>query len=53
MRIIDSPSKKLLNITTNITPKNCPPNNRIPPAVASPTGNVVWVAKSVAVVRRG
>lgn len=36
-----------------MTPINWPPNKRIPPAVASPTGKVVWVAKSVAVVRSG
>lgn len=40
-------------MATNMTPINWPPNNKIPPAVASPTGKDVCVAKSVAVVSKG
>lgn len=50
---IDSPSKYRLKIETSITPMNCPPKSKIPPAVASPTGKEVCIAKSAAVVSSG
>lgn len=53
VREIDSPSKNMLKITVKMTPMNCPPKRRMPPAVASPTGKEVCVAKSVAVVSKG
>ncbi len=49
----DCPLKIKLNPTTIRAPKNCPPNNSIPPEVASPTGNVVWTAKLLAVESKG
>jgi len=42
-----------LKITTTTTPIIWPPKSKIPEEVASPTGKVVWVAKSVAVVMKG
>ena len=42
-----------LNIIDRMTPVVCPPNNKIPEEVAYPTGKVVWVEKSVKVVRKG
>lgn len=53
VRVIDSPSKIMLKMTVRMTPMNCPPKSRMPPAVASPTGKEVCVAKSVAVVSKG
>lgn len=41
VRAIDSPSKNMLKITVRMTPMNCPPKSRMPPAVASPTGKEV------------
>ena len=51
--ISDCPSKIMLKKNTKNTPRNCPPNRRIPPAVAYPTGKVVCMAKELAVDRRG
>lgn len=53
VRAIDSPSKIMLKKMVKMMPMNCPPKSRMPPAVASPTGNDVCVAKSVAVVSKG
>lgn len=41
VRVIDWPSKNMLKITVKMTPINCPPKSRMPPAVASPTGKEV------------
>ena len=48
-----SPVKKKLNTVTKITPMVWPPKSKIPEEVAYPTGNVVWVEKSVIVVKKG
>jgi hypothetical protein len=34
-------SMKMLNEIINIKPNDCPPNNKLPPEVAYPTGNAV------------
>lgn len=53
VNMIDSPSKIKLKMIEIITPPNWPPKRRIPEDVPSPTGKVVWLAKSVNVVKKG
>lgn len=38
---------------TIMNPKVWPPNKKLPPDVAYPTGKVAWEAKSIIVVKNG